>query len=149
MSKKILGFDISKEKTGVAFYKDELDPESLEVIKFENSIDWSVEVFRIIGKWNPDVIVFSETVNRMCGHSTKRIMFGLMYHLEHIAYVLGVPVVVINDSQAKGFLGIKFRKTVDIKRETMIWAKNETGIDMTEDQADALSFCYYLNKIIQ
>ena len=72
-----------------------------------------------------------------------------MFLLEHVAFRKGIPVVPVNDPTVKAYLGIKFGKTEQIKRDTLIWAKNETGLDMTDDQADAVAFCYYLNKIIQ
>ena len=146
MSLKILGFDVSKAATGVAFFDGILDPNSLTVIKFENSTDWARDISDVIDCWSPDIIVFSETVNRMCSHSTKRALFGLMFLLEYVAYKKGIQVMPINDSAAKGLIGVKFRKRVEIKAATVKWAFDSFGIEMTDDEADACSFCNYINK---
>ena len=148
LSMKILAFDISKKATGVAFYDGTLDSDSLETIEFKDSVSWGKRIGEIIDKWNPDVITFSETVNRMCSHTTKRILYGLMFMLEHLAYKREIHIIPINDSQAKGFICIKFRKRIDIKDATIKWANQTFDIEATEDEADAISFAHYMNNVL-
>lgn len=137
---KILSFDISKTTTGVAFY-DGKDFETSS-IAFENTLQWEKDVKHLIDTWSPDLVVFSETVNRMCGHNTNRYLYGLMFLLEAICHKLGTQVQPVNDTPCKHHIGVKMRKRAQIKEDTLAWAKQYAEVN-NDDEADAMCFAYY------
>ena len=149
MTLRILAFDISKKATGIAFWDGELDVDSLETIAFEDTEQWAKKVGDVIDKWSPDVITFSETVNRMCGHPTKRVMYGLMFMLEHIAYKRNIHVIPINDTPAKHLIGVKCGKRAQIKEDTFEWFYNRYHVRATEDEIESVSFCYYIHNTVK
>ena len=138
---KVLAFDISKKSTGVAYYDGGFD--GLEAIQFKNSVQWGNKVVDLLELWSPDVVTFSETVNRMCSHTTKRIMFGLMYHLEHITFKRGITIIPINDTKAKHTIGVKMKNRVQIKADTINWANQFDKVEL-DDIADAMCFAHYI-----
>lgn len=142
----IAAFDISKVSTGVAIYDGEF--QHLQTIKFEDSVSWGREVKEVLDLWKPDMVTFSETVNIKCGHDTKRIMFGLMYHLEHICYKKSIPTQSINDTPAKHHIGVKMKKGDQIKKDTLDWA-SKFASPKTDDEADAMAFAVYVYDLIR
>lgn len=136
----ILSLDIGKKSTGVAIY-DGSNFDGLQSIKFIDAIQWGNEVKKLFTIWKPNLVVFSETMNRMFSQDTKRIMYGLMYHLELICMEHATDVHVINDVQAKHYLDIKMNK--ENKQLTLKWA-NQFELVLCDDIADAMSFAYYI-----
>ena len=138
----VVAFDISKASTGIARMVDG-DLAFFNTLKFKDSADWDDQITRFLSRRKPDLVVFSETVNKMCSHSTNRILYGLMYHLEHICYQLGISVIPINDTPAKHSIGVKMKKREQIKADTIDWARQTYGLDVTDDEADAICFAHY------
>lgn len=146
----ILAFDISKKSTGVCQLVDG-KIELLRTVSFENSVQWEDTIGGVIQACAPDVIVFSETINRMCSMLTIKVLSGLMYHLQHIGFREGISVIPFVEQSTKKYAGIKGRKTVDIKKNTVSWAKETFKLpEIGEDEADALCFAYYAeNNLVE
>lgn len=141
---KVLAFDLSKAATGVAFI-DKGSLEHFQTIQFENTKQWDLLIRGLVTAHRPDAVVFSETVNRMCSHTTKRILFGLMYHLELVCYEYNVTCIPINDTKAKNAVGIKMKKRDQIKKDTIDWVKSCYNVDVSDDEADAICFAHYIS----
>jgi len=139
----VLAFDISKASTGTCHMSKDYGILSVGSTQFIHSQQWEIEIKRLIKLSNPDFVVFSETVNKMCSHSTNRVLYGLMYHLEHICYQLGVSVIPINDTPAKHSIGVKMKKREQIKEDTIEWASEVYGVRTIDDIADAMCFAHY------
>ena len=136
----IVGIDISKKSTGISFYDGKIFT-NLQTVTFDNCIQWEEEMTKILMAEKIDSVVFSETMNFKFGQDTKRIMYGLMYHLELICRRLNIPVVVINDSPAKHHLGILLNK--ENKEKTLQWANKFVKVSC-DDISDSMSFAFFI-----
>ena len=142
----IAAFDISKVSTGVAIYDGEF--QHLQTIKFNDSVQWENEVKEIFDIWKPDIVTFSDTVNRMFSHGTKSIMFGLMYHLQHICCKYMISCNPITDAPAKKHIGVKMNKGDKTKQDTINWAY-QFASPKNHDEADAMCFAVYVYDLIR
>ena len=66
-----------------------------------------------------------------------------------ILFNINVPFIIVEPSVWKSFCGIKGRKRVEQKANTIVMVKDKFDIEVSEDIADAIGIGYYtVNKAI-
>lgn len=116
--------DITRKTNGESYYDE----------KVENNRQF---VIRCIDFFKPDIVIL-EDVQKQTNVKTFKDLSYLLGVLKNHLYVEKIPFSVLSPSMWRGELKIKGRKREDVKRNAQLYVKNRFGIEVTEDEADAI-----------
>lgn len=144
-STKITGYSIWDNKQLVDYGTLESNP------KEKNPIERMKQQYDLIKKLfedkNPDYIVIEDTQfqNNYKTYSQLSNLQGVIFS---ILFERNKPFTIIEPSAWKKFCSIKGRKRVEQKASTIQMVKEKFGLDISEDEADAIGIgIWAINKI--
>lgn len=145
MSKKVLGFDVSKKNTGVCF-RDRTGIE-LDSFKFKSLADYYKTIKYYIDKFKPDIVAYSGTVMMFHTRSVKP-MVMLMAIVELACENRGVKLMVLGDTAVRKELIGKNAKKIDVLPFINNLFNLKGGDEITDgDRADSALFSEYVYRM--
>lgn len=158
--KVILSLDQSSNLTGYSVYKNEeflsygilslkdITSKSHGELYYDEKVE-NVKQFliRCIDYFKPDIVVI-EDIQRQSNVRTFKDLAYLHGVLKNYLYENNIPFVSISPSAWRGELKIKGRKRVDVKKNTQSYVKDNFGIEVTEDEADAICIGIATSKML-
>lgn len=142
---KILNLDQATKTTGYSiFINNNLDTYGLLKVneKEKNPIERMKEmndkIVALIDGVNPDYVVF-ENVQFQNNYGTFQQLSQLQGVIMAYLFKIDVGFTIIEPSAWKAFCGIKGRKREEQKANAIKFVKNKFNIDVSEDEADAIS----------
>lgn len=145
----IVGIDGSTNKTGVAIFENGqyikhtlIDLHKVKDINERIPMMIS-EICKYINDIGPDKILMEETVLGSNTDTLKKLAYlagGVMFY----AYEHGIEFELVLPSQWRKKIGLsqsnKIKREV-LKQESILAVKQEYGLDVTDDEADAILVC--------
>ena len=155
MNIKILTLDQSTKVTGFSVFKEsKLDQYGLLTVNKneKNAIErmklMSGEIRQLINTIKPDYIVF-ENVQFQRNYKTYQQLSQLQGVLMALLFEIDIGFTIIEPSAWKSSCEIKGKKRAEQKENTQIFVKNKFGIDVSEDEADAIGIGVWATKNIK
>lgn len=157
----ILAFDQASNLTGYSVLKGEelksygvLNLKDIDLKKngdtyYDEKVD-NVEEFmiRCIEFFKPTIIIV-EDIQQQTNVQTFKDLAYLQGVLKHYLYKNKLPYSVLPPGGWRKELGIKGRKRVDQKANAIAYVKEKFGIDVTEDEADAICIGEASKKLLK
>lgn len=149
----VLALDPSTTSTGWCIYNTELDTyEDYGTIKSKahNAI-WRIieirkNIVELVNVWKPELVVIEDlSVTRNA--STVKLLAGLQIEIEIICEKREYLYQLVRPSEWRKVVGIKGQKRKEQKANTIKHVKEKHGIDVNEDEADAICMGEYAKSI--
>lgn len=142
---KISGYSIFDNKKLITYgilQADEKEKNPIERMKQMND-----RMIELIDKYKPDFIVF-EDIQFQQNYGTFKQLGQLQGILMAYLFKLNIGFQIIEPSAWKSYCGIKGRKREEQKKNTQVFVKSKYGLDVSEDEADAIGIgTWAINKI--
>ena len=156
MNMKILSFDQSTRCSGYAYFEDskyiesgvvDMSKSKLETDK--RSFEMAKELWKIIKKYKPDEIVL-ENVQQQSNPATMIVLARLAGMIIGYAEAHNVHVHILLPSQWRKQLGYSQGAKVkrqELKQQSIDYVKENFGLDLPEDQCEAIAEGVAAHKI--
>ena len=156
MNMKILSFDQSTRCSGYAYFEDgeyvesgivDMSKSKLETDK--RSFEMAKELWKIIKKYKPDEIVL-ENVQQQSNPATMIVLARLAGMVIGYAEAHNVHVHILLPSQWRKALGYSQGAKVkrqELKQQSIDYVKENFGLDLPEDQCEAIAEGVAAHKI--
>ena len=145
---KLMAFDQSTTATGwcVMEMKTARIIESGVILPKKNDetidrITYTIKRCLNLVRTNEVAFVFIEGVQVQRNPRVYEVLAKLAGSLEVMLYESGYLVNVVKASEWRKRVGIKGRKRADVKKEAIEMVKELYGLDVSEDEAEAILFC--------
>jgi crossover junction endodeoxyribonuclease RuvC len=145
----ILNLDQSTKITGYSIFKDNnLDTYGLlkandnETNPIERMKEMNDKIIALINDVNPNYIVF-EQVQFQNNYGTFQQLSQLQGIIMAYLFKINIGFNLIEPTAWKSYCGIKGRKRVEQKFNTQKFVKERYGVDVSEDEADAIGIGYW------
>lgn len=149
---KILATDQSTKVTGWAFYDGEkLAAHGLILAKKEeNDVMRRIgfmcdEIESLVEKYKPDLCCIEQTQSQG-NELVFRTLSMLVGSLSFMMYRRGLPYIIVYPKTWKAAFGVKGRKRAEQKANTIQIVRDRYGIEVSEDEADAIGLLNYAIK---
>lgn len=155
---KILAFDQSTRLSGYAFFENgkyiesgivDMSKSTLETP--ERSFMMAKELWKIIKKYKPDHLVI-EDVQQQSNPKTVVVLARLSGMIIGYAEAHNVQVHIVPPSQWRKVLGYSQGAKVkrqELKQQSIDYVKNNFGLVLSEDEAEAVAEGYAAHKIFR
>lgn len=153
---KILSFDQSTRCSGYAYFEDGkyiesgvVDMSKSKLDTDKRSFEMAKELWKIIKKYKPDEIVL-ENVQQQSNPATMIILARLAGMIIGYAEAHNVHVHILLPSQWRKALGYSQGAKVkrqELKQQSIDYVKNTYGLDLPEDQCEAIAEGIAAHKI--
>jgi crossover junction endodeoxyribonuclease RuvC len=142
---KISGFSIWEDKKLITYGKLEVNQnEKNPIERMKQMYD---QIVNLIESSSPSFIVF-ENVQFQRNYGTFQQLAQLQGVIMSYLFKSDIGFKIIEPSAWKSFCGIKGRKREEQKKNTQVFVKNKYGIEVSEDEADAIGIgTWAINKI--
>jgi len=112
---------------------------------------WLIES---IEKWNLDIVAIEDIQLQVYGNRSQVSTYKVLAHLQGVlletAFIQKTPMHVIHVKTWRSYIGITSKKREDAKREARIKVKNRYGLNVTDDEAEAVCIGrYVVEKYLQ
>lgn len=142
---KISGYSIFEDKNLITYGILEVDQKEKNYV--ERIKQMNGKIIQLINDNNPDFVVF-EDVQFQRNYQTYQFLSQLQGVIMANLFDLNLGFQIIEPSGWKSFCGIKGKKREEQKKNTQEFVKNKYGIDVSEDEADAIGIgIWAINKI--
>lgn len=151
---KLLTLDQSTTFTGWCLMENKKYDSSgvLSVNKDEDTIErlklMYEEIVNLINRVKPDIVLI-EDVQFQRNYSTYRTLSQLQGVIMAYLFEKDLPFYIIPSTAWKSCCGIKGKARKEQKKNTQIFVKNTYGLDVSEDEADAIGLATYGNENIK
>ena len=142
---KISGYSIFEDKNLITYGILEVDQKEKNYV--ERIKQMNGKIIQLINNNNPGFVVF-EDVQFQRNYQTYQQLSQLQGVIMANLFDLNLGFQIIEPSGWKSFCGIKGKKREEQKKSTQEFVKNKYGIDVSEDEADAIGIgIWAINKI--
>lgn len=152
---RVLALDQSSRITGYSYFDNGKLIQS-GIIKLTNS-DIGVRLVQLrntliqyIDQWNIEYIIYEDiqlqgsSINNV---ETFKILAEVIGNLEELFTELNIPHEAVLSTVWKSAVGVKGRYRADQKKNAQLLVKSIYGLDVSEDESDAICIgTYYCNK---
>ena len=143
---KISGYSIFEDKNLVAYGTLEVDQKEKNYVERIKQMYFKIK--ELIQINNPNIIVF-EGIQFQNNQKTYMQLANLQGALMAYLFELDIPFQIIEPSAWKSFAKIQGRKREEQKKNTQEFVKNKYGIDVSEDEADAIGIGVWASSKIR
>lgn len=151
---KILALDQSSKITGWCVMSGS-EYDSSGIIKVNedlNTIDrlllMDKEIIDLIDRVKPNIVLIEDTQYQQ-NASAFRTLSQLQGIIMAYLFKLNLPFYIIPATAWKSYCGIKGKKRIEQKKNTQLFVKNRYGLDVSEDESDAIGICVYSKKLLK
>ena len=151
----ILALDQSSRITGYSVFQDGKLIQS-GIIKLTNSdigirlVQLRNTIIEYIKKWNIDYVIYEDIQLQNSATNnveTFKILAEVIGVLEELFNELNIPHGAVLSTVWKSAVGVKGRYRADQKKNAQLLVKNTYGLDVSEDESDAICIgTYYTTK---
>ena len=145
---KLIAFDQSTTATGWCVMElgtaDIIESGVILPKKNDETIDritYTIKRCLNLVRTNEVAFVFIEGVQNQRNPRVFEVLAKLAGSLEVMLYESGYLVNVVKASEWRKRVGIKGRKSADVKKEAIEMVKELYGLDVSEDECEAILFC--------
>lgn len=145
---KVLAFDQSTRVSGWAYYENNqyiesgiIDMSKSKLKTDKRSFEMAKALWKVIKKYKPEIL-FIEDVQQQSNAKTMIILARLAGMIIGYAEAHKVQVYIITPSQWRSKLGFQLGagvKRQELKQQSIDYVKNKYGIDVSEDEAEAIA----------
>ena len=143
---KISGYSIFEDKNLITYGTLEVDQKEKNYV--ERIKQMNGKIIQLINDNNPDFVVF-EDVQFQRSYQTYQQLSQLQGVIMANLFDQNLGFQIIEPSGWKSFCGIKGKKREEQKKNTQEFVKNKYGIDVSEDEADAIGIGVWASSKIR
>ena len=153
---RIMSMDQSTKKSGWAIFDESqyvcsgvVDKTKSELDTYERSFDMAKDLWKIIAKYKPERLVIEDVQNQQ-NTNTVIVLSRLQGMIIGYAEAHGIQTYILLPSQWRKALsyhqGPKVKRE-ELKQQSLDYVKEHFGLDVCEDQAEAICINYAAHKI--
>jgi crossover junction endodeoxyribonuclease RuvC len=151
---RVLALDQSSKITGWCLMNDN-EYNSSGIMKVNEDLDtverlllMNKEIINLIDRVKPNIVLIEDTQYQQ-NASAFRTLSQLQGVIMAYLFKLNLPFYIIPATAWKSYCGIKGKKRVEQKKNTQIFVKEKYGLDVSEDESDAIGICTYSKKLLK
>ena len=145
---KVLSFDQSTRVSGWAYFEDNkyiesgvIDMSKTKLETDKRSFEMAKELWKIIRKYNPDILCI-EDVQNQSNAKTMIVLARLAGMIIGYAEAHKIDIYIITSTQWRSMLDFKLGagvKREELKQQSIDYVKETYGVDVPEDEAEAIA----------